>query len=835
MKQLFRPLLFVAAALLACAPHRAQDAPAADDDKFLIDDAGIVPYWLGLGPIPINAVYAQGPAIDQDFINREVGVAPGPGDMVSISGRKYGWRLCTIKNNSPIVDGPQAGFGNAENVATYFVAYPVVAQDTPMRLYWSSRDSGKAFVNGRMVGRFVGKRKCVPDLEVSPLVVLRKGMNIIMIKVLATGNDFGVAARLVDANDVPLKGVAFSTVPPGRQADERQTWKHVVSGLEPLTSPLSTYLVAGQIGYLPGEQKLAIASSRGEHAWKTIELHDAASDQVVYTIPKDGGSIAPMGYYATANQYISRVFFDAFKTPGRYFLYDPATKLKSFPFDINEDVYKRSAYVLTRMYYYQRSGIDWDEHAGKWARASYHDLDEMKKATLHEWNGGPWTIIGGKQLDPTPHDVTGGWLDAGDPNKYTKNEATAHNMLLLAYEMNKDTLKDGDLYIPESGNGFPDLLDEARFTTDYLLRIQMPDGKVYDRVSLGVRYDIDTNQATTPAAEIAEPCSGATLCAIGSLAYAAAIWQETGLDKDYAKKCLDAAQLSWNYMKEHPSPWPLGTDGGPKKIGSIDYTSQAYDEAQLKVLAAAALFRATGQDEYKAIVEAWMKDTIARAKAVTDNSVVELGYRWDKDEICHLYMTGKGADPKLVADWGTLLAKAAKKCRDDVAKTSPVYEYGAGLPIYHWGSSAGITGRAASMLWWAKNFAPKEEMPSYIQAADEYMQFIMGRNPSRWTLVSSLQDWGATRSPQVMFHTTCINLPPDQADKYLTPDASHTDRLGVMPGYMLGGPVSGPQDFTFDPTKPALDFVHMEPSIIYQCQAVLLSTCLAHMANDYRK
>ncbi len=48
--------------------------------------------------------------------------------------------------------------------------------------------------------------------------------------------------------------------------------------------------------------------------------------------------------------------------------------------------------------------------------------------------------------------------------------------LLFAYEVNPSAWTDGQLHIPESGNGLPDLLDEVRWELDFYLRMQRPDG-----------------------------------------------------------------------------------------------------------------------------------------------------------------------------------------------------------------------------------------------------------------------------------------------------------------------------------------------------------------------
>jgi hypothetical protein len=82
-------------------------------------------------------------------------------------------------------------------------------------------------------------------------------------------------------------------------------------------------------------------------------------------------------------------------------------------------------------------------------------------------------------------DLTGGWHDAGDYNKYVWGAvSSAVHKMLRAYEDNPGVFPDGQLNIPESGNGIPDILDEIRVELDWLLKMQL---------------DADTNPLVPPA------------------------------------------------------------------------------------------------------------------------------------------------------------------------------------------------------------------------------------------------------------------------------------------------------------------------------------------------
>ncbi|WP_416966058.1 glycoside hydrolase family 9 protein, partial [Streptomyces sp. Agncl-13] len=79
-------------------------------------------------------------------------------------------------------------------------------------------------------------------------------------------------------------------------------------------------------------------------------------------------------------------------------------------------------------------------------------------------------------------DVQGGWYDAGDQGKYVVNGALAAWQLMDSYERSRAQgdfagLRDGLLSIPENHNGVPDVLDESRQETEFLLSMQVPAGE----------------------------------------------------------------------------------------------------------------------------------------------------------------------------------------------------------------------------------------------------------------------------------------------------------------------------------------------------------------------
>jgi len=85
-------------------------------------------------------------------------------------------------------------------------------------------------------------------------------------------------------------------------------------------------------------------------------------------------------------------------------------------------------------------------------------------------------------INPGPVDTTGGHHDAGDYSKYTPDCATLANTLLFAVDTFPGVGTLDNLGIPESGDGIPDLLQEAKWEIDYVAKLQDADGGFYSVV-----------------------------------------------------------------------------------------------------------------------------------------------------------------------------------------------------------------------------------------------------------------------------------------------------------------------------------------------------------------
>ena len=174
--------------------------------------------------------------------------------------------------------------------------------------------------------------------------------------------------------------------------------------------------------------------------------------------------------------------FSSFKTPGKYKVSVPKLGT-SYPFVIRDNAFDTPFITTTRALYHQRSGIALKEPFTKLTRPvdqlpSIKPMQQTKTRYMDQPYHDGWEITKVKpETTGENRNVWGGYHDAGDWDREDWHPGVAV-ALLTAFELNPKAFKDGELNIPESGNGIPDVIDEAKWGIDYYLRLQRPDGGV---------------------------------------------------------------------------------------------------------------------------------------------------------------------------------------------------------------------------------------------------------------------------------------------------------------------------------------------------------------------
>lgn len=320
-----------------------------------------------------------------------------------------------------------------------------------------------------------------------------------------------------------------------------------------------------QVGYRENDVKKAVF--RGDDMDTAFSVIDVKSGKSVF----DGkvGSAAP-----NKNTKYNEAYgdFSELTTPGTYKIV--ADKCgESFEFEIKDGVYDDAFKDSVRMLYMQRCGVELtEEYAGDFAHPACH----TEKATIY----GTSTKI----------DVSGGWHDAGDYGRYTVSGAKAVADIMLAYMMYPDAFGD-DLDIPESGNGVPDVLDEAKFELEWLMKMQADDGGVYHKVTCANFPETVMPEEETEPLLVLPVSTTAT----GDFAAVMAMGYEVfkDIDSAFADKCLVAAKKSATYLDSHEKE----AFTNPEDVVTGEYPDN-FDKDE-RLWAYAELFKATGDAQYE--------------------------------------------------------------------------------------------------------------------------------------------------------------------------------------------------------------------------------------------
>ncbi len=144
----------------------------------------------------------------------------------------------------------------------------------------------------------------------------------------------------------------------------------------------------------------------------------------------------------------------------------------SYPTAVSEDAALKAFYVVARGLYLNRWCGDLDEKYTDWSRGPDHCRAYFVSG--RSYRAGMFPANTPKSNE---RPVVGGHHDAGDFDIRPFHVVVAQ-YLLRAFEANRDALLDDQLDIPESGNGIPDLLDEALHSVRAWEDLQNEDGSV---------------------------------------------------------------------------------------------------------------------------------------------------------------------------------------------------------------------------------------------------------------------------------------------------------------------------------------------------------------------
>ena len=531
---------------------------------------------------------------------------------------------------------------------------------------------------------------------------------------------------------------------------------------------ISPFITVDQFGYRPSATKTAVIrdpqlgsdSARSFTPGSVYQVIDSVSGTSVY----EG---APVAYAsgavdAASGDKIWWFDFSSVTTAGTYYVLDVSKNVKSYTFKIATDVYNDVLKQAVRMFFYQRAGFAKEAtYAGAgWADGASH-LGAGQDSQAH--------LFSAKTDESTVRDLQGGWYDAGDFNKYTAWASGYIEEMLLAYRELPQAFTD-DYNIPESGNGIPDILDEAMWGIAWLKRMQNADGSVLSLVGLA--------SASPPSAATGKSYYGpantiATITAAKAFALGAIVFYERG-EKTYASELYTAATKAWTWANAHPDSLfhNNSSTNGSSGLGAGDQEDETdYTRLGHFMNAALYLYAYTGQADYLSVFESQYEDLPLFAWT---NYMDQ--YRIAQNIMLYRYVKMQNVSSTVQGEVSAALELAINKSADFAGKIG-ADGYRSFIKDYNWGSNS-----------YKSNYGLILNEAGKTDAAEDYLHYIHGVNPFSMVYLTNMNAFGAGNSVTQIYHTWFA----DGSAKW---DAYGVSTSGPAPGYLAGGPNSS---YTWD-------------------------------------
>ena len=218
------------------------------------------------------------------------------------------------------------------------------------------------------------------------------------------------------------------------------------------------YVRANQVGYLPKDEKMALAFSHKKQRIR-FEIVDAKTGQKIWGPAKVRRNSGTFGRY----KYHYLLDFSTLDKPGYYKIKILNTGQTSLSFHIGAHVYDNMPVKILEYLRQQRCGYN-----------------PFLGQVCHTKDG---RTMYGPMPDSTYIDASGGWHDAGDDLKYLMTSSNTVGRLLFSYRENPAVFSDHvDALGHPTPNGIPDVLDEAAWGLKWMLKMHPKPDQLFSQV-----------------------------------------------------------------------------------------------------------------------------------------------------------------------------------------------------------------------------------------------------------------------------------------------------------------------------------------------------------------
>ncbi|MBD2868279.1 glycoside hydrolase family 9 protein [Paenibacillus sp. IB182493] len=528
-----------------------------------------------------------------------------------------------------------------------------------------------------------------------------------------------------------------------------------------------------QVGYPLGGEKYALVSGYYNELSADVGTAFEVRRQSDNSIAHSGTLSLVEAYDSLSGEKVFKADFTVLNEEGDFYVTVSGVAAPSVPFTIGNGIYAGLLKDVQKFFYYQRANVDLEAaHAGEFERIGAHKQD----------NNLPL------QSNPSvTKDVSGGWWDAGDTGKYVTAGATAVSDLLWAYEFYPDRFTDGQLNIPESGNGIPDLLDEIKFETDFLLKMQHANGGFYSYVNRDPapnRFIMDGDGTQIPTVMTANTA--------GILAHASVVFRSVPELQPYAEVLLESAKKGWTYLAANPQV--IEQPSGPYN-DNVDQNDRFY--------AAAALYRATGEAQYGDYVKA----NYTAFETIFSNETFSHGINGMEMIGFYHYLSASAPDAA-VKSWFTT---KFTNWKNKVIETTMGAVWGNSTNEgFYWGANSNVASVPMSLAIGSR-LTDQYDAQTVKKLAQSNLNYLLGINPLQLSYITGEGEHRIHKTHHTIYMSDFIVETP--------------------PGYMVGGPNNWRAKFPAKAyNESTVDWETNEQALNYNSPLIFLTAILSDQA-----
>jgi len=184
---------------------------AGGADALKLDAEGYIRHWVMLAPMALPKGESGADAVSKEQIKDEALLRPKAGDKVKIGGKEFTWQNITAATN--YFDFNAILKTVNDHAAGYMVTYIECDTERPdVIMAVASNDEGRIYFNGVDIYVFSEPRTLMLDADKGK-VTLKKGVNVVVFKVINEQNSWQGAMRLLDKAGAPLKDLKIKLSP----------------------------------------------------------------------------------------------------------------------------------------------------------------------------------------------------------------------------------------------------------------------------------------------------------------------------------------------------------------------------------------------------------------------------------------------------------------------------------------------------------------------------------------------------------------------------------------------------------------------------------------------